>query len=132
MLRRFARDYPTEVKKSARAIALEIKVSPTAYNNFAHKRIGKTQDRVRRPIAELYLRVRREKREAKAREEPQPLHRQVAERSAEYLPGEAEARVRDALPTDRDQAVRLLRKLLSEYTGDQPPGDTPPESQAKD
>ena len=93
-----------------------------------------------RPIAELYLRVKKE-REAQARQAAQPEtppqealpeRRRVAERSAEYAPGEAEARVRDALPADRDEAVRLLRKLLSEYTGDPPPGDAAPESPVKD
>lgn len=87
MLREFARDYPTSVGKSARVVAKELKLSRTAYNNFV-KNLTETQDRVRRPIAERFLRVQQEKRaqweaEQKRKEARRLRARRVAERAAE-------------------------------------------------
>jgi len=119
VLREFARDYPTSVGKSARVVAKELKLSRTAYNNFVKKKT-KTQDRVLRPIAELYLRVQEEQRAAREaeeqarREEQSERPRLVAEAPAAYAPGGVERELRASLPADPAEAERVVTRLFEQ------------------
>jgi transcriptional regulator with XRE-family HTH domain len=138
------------VGKSARKIAAELGVSRTAYNNFAHGRV-KTQDRVRRPIGLLYLRVPPELRKPEQqRTSPASRQQRVAEHRAGYGPGGLEDGLRRILSEDPAEARRQLlaalddpgapegavvRSVLLEWTDrEYPPGEEdtePPKTRKK-
>lgn len=94
-----------------------MRVSPTAYNNFVHNRT-KTQDRVFRPIAEFYLRLRREARaeweaEQKRKEARKRRARLVAERAADPYRSALERLL--ALPPEERRA--RWERIIAEVRG---------------
>lgn len=122
--------------KSARKVAGELKVSRTAYNNFANHQ-GKPQDRVKRPIAELYLKVRREKlEEGKQKEaETHPVRRagelkHVAEPPAEYGPSGTGDDLRRIVPKGRKAALLWVDDVLLPWIDREYPPDADPEPPA--
>lgn len=117
MLRRFARDYPTRVGRSARAVAEQIGVSRGAYNHFVHGKT-RTQDRVRRPIAELYLSVPPELR-GEPEEVPEPRRqRRVAERPRTPYADTLEKGLRRALPREAEAAKATIREMVEKGPGE--------------